>query len=265
MCPFDYAIIALRITSSVSTLNMLNYFKDYKRCVHILNSILELPWPKQTKATPEQQHKLSALHGQYHACLCFDDFRIQGISRYGIDPQSWNIPIPESYGLNSITYMTRSKGSVTVQELRDHISSFSWWRHQMETFSALLALCAVNSPVTGEFPPQRPVTQAFDVFFDLRPNKRLNKQSWCWWFETPSCSLWRHCNVKTSRAVVFFTCCVYWRDPGVIHSLHCCSNQSVINCNKYIHGRTLGILVQEFPDPLDDLRIALSVCLGFCG
>ena len=28
----------------------------------------------------------------------------------------------------------------------------SWWRHQMETFSALLVLCAGNSPVTGEFP-----------------------------------------------------------------------------------------------------------------
>ena len=31
-----------------------------------------------------------------------------------------------------------------------------------------------------------------DVFFDLRPNKRLSKQSWGWWFETPSHSLWRH-------------------------------------------------------------------------
>ena len=44
----------------------------------------------------------------------------------------------------------------------------SWWRHQMETFSALLAICAGNSPVTGEFPAQRPVTRSFDVFFDLR-------------------------------------------------------------------------------------------------
>ena len=64
----------------------------------------------------------------------------------------------------------------------------------METFSALLALCAGNSPVTGEFPTQRPVTQSFDVFFDLRLHKRLSKQSWGRWFETSSCSLWRHCN-----------------------------------------------------------------------
>ena len=67
------------------------------------------------------------------------------------------------------------------------------WRHQMETFSALLALCAGNSPASGEFPSQRPVARSFDFFFDLRLNKRLSKQSWGWWFETPSRLLWRHC------------------------------------------------------------------------
>ena len=69
-----------------------------------------------------------------------------------------------------------------------------WWRHQMETFSALLIICVGNSPVAGEFPAQRPVTRSFDVFFDLRLNKRLSKQSWVWWFETSSRPLWRHCN-----------------------------------------------------------------------
>ena len=64
----------------------------------------------------------------------------------------------------------------------------------METFSALLAICAGKSPAPGELPTQRPVTQSFDVFFDLRLNKRLSKQSWGWWFETLSCPLWRHCN-----------------------------------------------------------------------
>ena len=47
----------------------------------------------------------------------------------------------------------------------------------METFSALLAICAGNSPVSGEFPAQRPVTQSFDVFFVLRLDERLNKHS----------------------------------------------------------------------------------------
>ena len=68
----------------------------------------------------------------------------------------------------------------------------------METFSALLALCARNSPVTGEFRSQRPVTRSFDVFFDLRLNKRLSKQSRRRWFETPLSWLWRHCNVNST-------------------------------------------------------------------
>ena len=50
----------------------------------------------------------------------------------------------------------------------------------METFSVLLAICAGNAPVSGEFPTQKPATRSFDVYFDLRPDKRLSKQSWCW-------------------------------------------------------------------------------------
>ena len=80
-----------------------------------------------------------------------------------------------------------------------------WWRHQMETFSALLALCAGNSPVIGKFPTQRPVTRTSDFFFDLRLNKRLSKQWWGWWFETLSCPLWRHrnavrCNIALRKS-----------------------------------------------------------------
>ena len=73
--------------------------------------------------------------------------------------------------------------------------TISWWRHQMETFSTLLAHCAGNSLVSGEFPSQRSVTRSFDVFFDLCLNKWLSKQSWGWWFKMPLCSLWRHSNV----------------------------------------------------------------------
>ena len=65
----------------------------------------------------------------------------------------------------------------------------------METFSALPAICAGNSPVPGEFPAQKPVTRSFDVFYDLRLNKQLSTKSCGWWFETLSCPLWRHCNV----------------------------------------------------------------------
>ena len=73
--------------------------------------------------------------------------------------------------------------------------SVLWWRHPLETFPALLAICAGNSPVTGEFPAQRPVTRSFDVFFNMRLNKRLSKQWRGWWFEMPSRPLWSHCNV----------------------------------------------------------------------
>ena len=71
---------------------------------------------------------------------------------------------------------------------------YTWWRHQMESFSTSLAICAGNSPVNSEFPAQRPVTRSFDVFFDLRPNKRSSKQSRGWWFEASLRSLWRHCS-----------------------------------------------------------------------
>ena len=98
--------------------------------------------------------------------------------------QVWNF-------LNALIF-DRRLGSCAAPKPRPHFSA--WWRHQMETFSTLLTICAENSPVTGEFPAQRPVTRSFDVFFDLRLNKRLSKRWWGWWFETPSRQLWRHCN-----------------------------------------------------------------------
>ena len=58
----------------------------------------------------------------------------------------------------------------------------------------------VTGHLCGEFTGHRwiPRTKAYDVelwcFFDLRLNKRLSKQSWGSWFETPSRTLWRHCN-----------------------------------------------------------------------
>ena len=73
------------------------------------------------------------------------------------------------------------------------------WGHQQETFSALLALCEGNPPVTGGFPSQRPVTRSFDVFFDLRLDKQLSRQLRRWWFKTPSHSLRRHCNGNLPR------------------------------------------------------------------
>ena len=98
--------------------------------------------------------------------------------------------------------LIRKTGVVPLQLITVYAAwKNAWWRHQMETFAALLAICAGNSSVPGEFPAQRPVTRSFDVFFDLHSNKRLRKQWWGWWFETLSFPLWRHRNGPYSLGV----------------------------------------------------------------
>ena len=106
-----------------------------------------------------------------------------------------------------------SRWSIVYQNTyRDLVNYFytSWWRHQMVSFSTVYSgtdqrkhqssasLDFVQGirrwPVNS--PHKWPVTRSFDVFFDLNLNKRLSKQGWCWWLETPSCPLWRHCNDK---------------------------------------------------------------------
>ena len=69
--------------------------------------------------------------------------------------------------------------------------SKTWWRHQMERFSALLAFCVGNLPVTNEFPKHRPVTRSW-CFLWSAPKPTVDKQWGRRWFETPSRSLWRH-------------------------------------------------------------------------
>ena len=99
----------------------------------------------------------------------------------------------------------------------NNTNQFSWWRDQMETFSVLLATCAGNSAVPGEFPAQRPVTRSFDIFFDLHLIKRLSKQLRGWWFETLLRPLWCHSNV-----CVHMVCHLYvGSDSGF-----CCPNES---------------------------------------
>ena len=77
-------------------------------------------------------------------------------------------------------------------------------RHHMMT-SSNRNIFRVTGPLCGEFtgpgefPAQRPVTRNFDVFFDLRLNKRLSKQPRGWWFDALSWSLWRHRNDSNLR------------------------------------------------------------------
>ena len=58
----------------------------------------------------------------------------------------------------------------------------------------------VNSPLKGQW-------RGFDVFFDLRLNKRLSKQWWGWWFKAPSRSLWCHCNEWVTNQVNLY---MFW-------------------------------------------------------
>ena len=78
-----------------------------------------------------------------------------------------------------------------------------WWRHRMETFSALLALCAGNSrsPVNSPHKGQWHRALMFSLICSL--NKRLSKQPWGWWFESPSHLLRRHCNEMLTRPTDF--------------------------------------------------------------
>ena len=71
---------------------------------------------------------------------------------------------PSDNLMNHSVYANSGLGAWPPLSLSFTLSS--WWRHQMETFSALLAFCVGNSTVSGEFPAQRPVMRSFDVFFD---------------------------------------------------------------------------------------------------
>ena len=92
-------------------------------------------------------------------------------------------------------------GSVTSSIVTSQAHILSWPTFLMMT-SSNGNIFRITGPLCGEFtgpsevPTQRPVTWRFDVFLDLRLNKRLSKQPRGWWFETPSWSLWRQCNVK---------------------------------------------------------------------
>ena len=103
----------------------------------------------------------------------------------------------------------RSSFIIPVNQQHYSIIFRAWIIYHMMTSSngniyTLLAICAGNSPVPSDFPTQRPVTRRYD--FDLRPNKRLSKQSWGWWFETPSRPLWRHRNEAITKTHSCHSC-----------------------------------------------------------
>ena len=117
-------------------------------------------------------------------------------------------------------------------------------------------LCAGNSPVTSEFPAQRPVTRSFGVFFDLCLNKRLSKQLWGWWFEMLSCPLWHHCIESfmllimwIGDVIIFFGTChisLSWNDRKnkicIKICIHVSWNKFWIEVSQYIDLPWMTIL-----------------------
>ena len=80
-----------------------------------------------------------------HCCCCSGPLRRLFISSHVIDNMEKSVIILDKEGFQ--------------------VKYLPWWRHQLETFPALLDFCVGNSPLNGEFPAQRPVTRSFDVFF----------------------------------------------------------------------------------------------------
>ena len=123
-------------------------------------------------------------------CACYVDSRCACLyTMAGAAHWQWPHSNFLAYSDASLSIFTKA---IQYPLIRHNASAMFLSTHQ-ETFSKLLALCARNTPVIGEFPSQRTVTRSFDIFFDLHLNKQLNKQPWGWWFETPSRPLWRHC------------------------------------------------------------------------
>ena len=126
----------------------------------------------------------------------------QNMSPKMADEISWNVTaLRVVSGLNNIAPICPldKQAGFVVPSVREIIILWRWSGRNMMT-SSNGNIFHVTGPLCGEFtgpgefPTQRPVTQSFPVFFDLRLNKRLSKQPWGWWFETPSWSLWRQCN-----------------------------------------------------------------------
>ena len=126
----------------------------------------------------------SSFHSMYDNQMLVLGILILGVSK-------WCLAIYEVYCIWELLYF--SVVCPTVVSILNHSSSslvfhihllelsfcmyslifntvVSCWRDRMKTFSVLLVLCEGNSPVTGEFPSQRPATRSSDLFFDLRLN-----------------------------------------------------------------------------------------------
>ena len=118
----------------------------------------------------------------------------------------------------------------------------TWWRHQMETFSALLELCMVNPSDTGGFShPNKANDAEVSCFYDVQLNKRMSKQLGCWWFETPWRSSWGHCSEFDN---------IYWTYdvPNNFHLISISKQSTNVPCTVftlYIFADLCGLFIHQ--------------------
>ena len=92
------------------------------------------------------------------------------------------------YGIQIPDIINRSEYIKKFSISRVHCCNLLWWRHEMHTLSALLALCERNPPVAGTGDRQIPLTkgrvmQSFGVSFDDNLNNHMSKQSIGRWIQ----------------------------------------------------------------------------------
>ena len=130
----------------------------------------------------------------------------------------------------------------TMERYHDDVIT---WKH----FPRYWSFCEGNPVVTGWFLSQRQVTRSFDVFFGLRLNKRLSKQSIRCWFETPSRSLWCHCNISQRFVPNSFRAkLISYRPIFLFYIIHIQPNR-----NSYIMWVFMQVYVTKYmhhPEPI---------------
>ena len=104
--------------------------------------------------------------------------------------------MPATWALLSQMVSARFPSSSDILPLQTHQRKYTMMTSSNGNIFRVTGLCAGNSPVTSEFPTQRPVTRSFDVFFDLRLNRDWSKQWRRCWFQTLPRLFLRHCNAR---------------------------------------------------------------------
>ena len=143
--------------------------------------------------------------------MCLSNFK--AIRQFKV-PISWLRDFTRSYEKTSFRILRRGP-AINKPWM---VQIIAWHQTREKTLSDMTSssngnIFRVTGHLCGEFTGHRwflrqaPVTRSFDVFFDLRANNGLSKQSWGWWFETPLRPLWRHCNGKNDGLVI--DACMY--------------------------------------------------------